>query len=83
MCVYLRTKFQVSSIILTSFRQRGGVILHPAPPLNKSVKSPPRLGLTMVTKNTKRQSQICKNQKQKQANKQAKKSFQYLLCQLN
>ena len=26
MCVYLRTKFEVSSIILTSFRQ-GGVIL--------------------------------------------------------
>ena len=27
MCVYLRTKFQVSSIILTSFIQEGEVIL--------------------------------------------------------
>ena len=35
MCVYLCTKFQVSSIILTSFRQ--GVIL---PPL--TVKQPPK-----------------------------------------
>ena len=30
MCVYLRVKFVVSSIILTSFRQ--GVILHLLPP---------------------------------------------------
>ena len=27
MCVYLPTKFQVSSIILTSFRQEDGLIL--------------------------------------------------------
>ena len=33
MIVYLRTKFQVSSITLTSFRQR------------EPLKSPPRLGL--------------------------------------
>ena len=31
MGVYLRAKFEVSSIILTGFRQ-GGVILHPPPP---------------------------------------------------
>ena len=45
MCVYLRTKFQVPSIILTSFRQV--VILpHPHPPLqNEPLKSPTRLGL--------------------------------------
>ena len=43
MCVYLRTKFQVSSIILTSFKQ---VILPPpTPPQNEALKSPPRLGL--------------------------------------
>ena len=30
MCMHLRSKFQVSSIILTSFRQ--GVILHLSPP---------------------------------------------------
>ena len=42
--MYLRTKFQGSSIILTSFRQ--GVILpEPLPPPNESLKSPPRLRL--------------------------------------
>ena len=41
--MYLRTKFQVSSVILTSVRQ--GVI----PPLqNKPLKSPPRLGLRIT-----------------------------------
>ena len=50
MCVYLRAKFQVSSIILTSLRQgRGGSGVgnfnHPPPPQNKPLKSPPRLGL--------------------------------------
>ena len=47
MDVYLRTKFEVSSIILSSFRQ--GVILLPPPPpapRNEPLKSPPRLGLT-------------------------------------
>ena len=39
--VYLRAKFQVSSIILTSFRQ--GVIL-PPPPQNEPLKSPSRVG---------------------------------------
>ena len=46
MRVYLRAKFEVSSIILTSFRQ--GVILPPPPPTppqNEPLKSPPRLGL--------------------------------------
>ena len=41
-CVYLRTKCQVSSIILTSFRQR--VIFCP-PPQNEPLKSTPRLEL--------------------------------------
>ena len=49
MWVFLRTKFQVSTIILTSFRQ--GVILPPSPQ-NKSLKSAPNLvklyiGITM------------------------------------
>ena len=46
MCVYLRTKFQVSSTILTSFRLGGGggVILPPSPQ-NEPLKSPPRLEL--------------------------------------
>ena len=41
--VYLRAKFEVSSIILTSFRQGGNFT--PPPPQNESLKSPPRLGL--------------------------------------
>ena len=46
MGVYLRAKFEVSSIILTGFRQ--GVILTPPPPQNEPLKSPPRLGLSSV-----------------------------------
>ena len=41
MCVYLRTKFQVSSLILKSFR-RGSFI---PPPEKEHLKIPPRLGL--------------------------------------
>ena len=41
--VYLRSKFEVSSIILTRFRQ---VVLLAPPPPNEPLKSPPRLGLT-------------------------------------
>ena len=44
MCVYLRANFQVSSIILTSFRQ--GIVL--PPPSNRKTKpwkNPLRLGL--------------------------------------
>ena len=45
MSVYLRAKFEVSSIILTGFRQ--GVILPPLPPpQNEPLRSPPRLGLS-------------------------------------
>ena len=45
MAVYLRAKIEVSSIILTSFRQ--GVILPPPPPptQNELLKIPPTLGL--------------------------------------
>ena len=59
MSVYLRAKFEVSSIILTSFRQDGkgwgrgggGVILPPPPPppQSKPLKSPLRIGLNTVT----------------------------------
>ena len=48
MDVYLRAKFEVSSIILTSFREGwgGGVILPLShPPQNEPLKIPPRLGL--------------------------------------
>ena len=45
MGVYLCAKFEVSSIILTSFRLGRGVIL-PPPPQNETLKSPPRLGLS-------------------------------------
>ena len=58
MCVYLRVKFVVSSIILTSFRQ--GVILHLLPPppprphyalsQGEPLKSPPRLGIIIIRK---------------------------------
>ena len=48
MRVYLRTKFQVSSIILTSFRQ--GVNLPQPPPQNGPLKSPSRLGLISEAK---------------------------------
>ena len=44
MCVYLRAKFQVSSLILTSFRQGEGNFT-PSPPQNETLKSPPKLGL--------------------------------------
>ena len=44
MCVYLRTKFQASRIILMKFRQ--GVFLSP-PPQNEPPNSPLRLGLTI------------------------------------
>ena len=49
MGVYLRTKFQDCSIIVTSFRQgvggAGNFILPTPLPQNKPLKSPPRLGL--------------------------------------
>ena len=51
MCLYLGARFQVSSIILISFKQGGsgeGVILphpRPPPPSNEPLKSPPRLEL--------------------------------------
>ena len=53
-CVFIvyMHKFQVSWIILTSFRQ--GVILPPPPypqPQDGLLKSPPRLGLRSATEN--------------------------------
>ena len=49
---YLCAKSEVSSIILTSFRQGdlGGVILPPPPPQNKPLKCPPRLGFAKIFK---------------------------------
>ena len=49
MCMYLRTKLQVSSIILTGFIQ-GRVILtnSPSPPQKEPIKSPPRLELIRI-----------------------------------
>ena len=43
MCAYLHDKFEVFSIILTSFRR--GLILPSPLPQNEPLKSPPRLGL--------------------------------------
>ena len=48
MQVYLHTRFQVSSIVLTGFVQEGregGDILSP-PTAKRTSKRPPRLGLT-------------------------------------
>ena len=46
MGLYLHAKFEVSSIILTGFRQRGGEgNLTPPLPENEPLKSPTRLGL--------------------------------------
>ena len=41
MCVYLRGKFELSSISVTSFRQGGGIILPPTPPQNEPLKPHP------------------------------------------
>ena len=55
MDVYLRPKFEVSSIILTSFRhgkggggEEGGNFT-PSTPQNEPLKSPPRLGLSSIS----------------------------------
>ena len=52
MCVQLRIKCQVSSIILTNFKQ---VVIFPLPQ-NKTLKSPPRLGLKRLLKELKYES---------------------------
>ena len=56
MGVYFRANFQVSSIILTSFRQGGNFTPPPPPPKpqNEPLKIPPRLGLNTDV------SQFCK-----------------------
>ena len=50
MCVYLRPKFEVSSIMQTSFRQvgRGGNFT----PKNKLLKNPRSLGLKTIQKDS-------------------------------
>ena len=52
MGVYLCAKFEVSSIILTGFRQ--GLIPPPPPPQNEPLKSPLRLGLKKVLEDQKK-----------------------------
>ena len=48
MCVYLRAKFKVSSIVLTSFRQGWGGVIPPR--TSKRIpKIPTRLGLKKCT----------------------------------
>ena len=51
MGAYLCAKFEVSSVILTGFRQ--GVILSP-PPQNEPLKSPLRLGLKKILEDQKK-----------------------------
>ena len=58
MSVYLHVKFEVSSIILASFRrgrEGGGVILTPPPPppQNEPLKIPPRLELKLLNRHEK------------------------------
>ena len=48
MCVYFYTKVQVSSIVLTRFRQGGNF----TPTSKQTPKSPPRLGLKRMVENT-------------------------------
>ena len=48
MSVYLRAKFEVSSIILTSFRQGGGIIYRPPPTSKRTPKKPTQIRLTWV-----------------------------------
>ena len=51
MGVYLCAKFEVSSIILTGFRQG---LIPPPPPQNEPLKSPLRLGLKKVLEDQKK-----------------------------
>lgn len=48
-CVYLSANFQVSSVVLTSFRQEWGYFYQNyfLPPQMKPLKNPPRLGLRL------------------------------------
>ena len=48
MCVYFRTKFQVSNIILTSFRQRDNFTLSPTP--KQTPKKPTLISVGMKKK---------------------------------
>ena len=51
MGLYLRAKFEVSSMIVTRFRQ-GVILLPPPPPQSEPLKSPPRLGLIGCVQHT-------------------------------
>ena len=51
MGMFLRAKFEVSSIILTGLDRKGGSSFTPPPtpaPQNKTLKSPPRLSLIIT-----------------------------------
>ena len=57
MYVYLRTKFQVSRIILMSFRQGDNLTTPPSPrPQNEPLKGQPWLGLRYVFNNAEKYS---------------------------
>ena len=43
MCLYLRTKFQVSSIILTSFREEEVILHHSSPTSKRTPKNPTQI----------------------------------------
>ena len=58
MCVYLRTIFQVPSIILTSFRQR---VILPSPPLPPTSKRIPKEPTQIRVKSKKLSISISKN----------------------
>ena len=60
MCVYLHTKFQVSSKILTSFRQ--GVIL-PPPTLKRTPKEPTQIRVKNLKESNKKYKNIVTNKK--------------------
>ena len=60
MFVYLRAKFEVCGIIITSFRERqGGCLSHPfTPTQNKPIKCRSRLGIKDLECSYKKRQQI-------------------------
>ena len=58
MCLYLHTKFQVSNIILASFRQRG-IILLPTPTSKRNPKKPTQIRFNTISINCSSISNRC------------------------
>ena len=50
MGVYLRAKFEHSSIVLTSFSKGGGVILPPSPTSKRTPKKPIQIRANIITR---------------------------------